>query len=66
VNVACQLQLIRKDKTIRTDLRLYSPETPKVGTVVAIEVDGKHIRAKVTARRPMPAPGTEQIDLLEL
>ena len=64
--MAYQIQFIRRDKTVRTDLGLRTGKTPEIGAMMFLEVDGKPIRGEVKAVRQMPMPGTDEIDVVEV
>ena len=64
--MAYQMQFIRRDKTVRTDLGLNTGKTPEIGAMMFLEVDGKPIRGEVKAVRQTPMPGADEIDVVEV
>ena len=64
--MAYQIQFIRRDKTVRTDLGLNTGKTPEIGAMMFLEVDGKPIRGEVKAVRRVSMLGTDEIDVLEV
>jgi hypothetical protein len=58
------VQLVRKNKSVHVDLRVYAGPTPKQGEMIDVKTTSATYRAKVIGVATIPAksPVTESVD----